>query len=237
MAGRLDEAYRLGTELLQAGGDRRPGAEDLNFRLAHLDALRGEVGAAREHVSLCGGRRATTCSTKQSTRPLRRQSLLAEGRSRHALETARRRDRRGDERRLSASRTRRSGSRSPLPSRRRSTPATSSKPIDSSRGWHAPSRRGPPVPPGAGHSRQGTGRWPRGEDTTVEENLIAAESMFRELGYPYWVARAQLDRAEWLPAGGGSTSQQSSHTKLPPPSSRSGRRRCLLAHELSSSPR
>jgi len=38
----------------------------------------------------------------------------------------------------------------------------------------------------------------RGEDTDVEENLIAAESLFRELGYAYWVARAQLDRAEWL---------------------------------------
>ena len=38
----------------------------------------------------------------------------------------------------------------------------------------------------------------RDDDETVEENLIAAEAMFRELGYPYWKARAQLDRAEWL---------------------------------------
>jgi hypothetical protein len=27
---------------------------------------------------------------------------------------------------------------------------------------------------------------------------IAAETAFRSLGYPIWVARAQLDRAEWL---------------------------------------
>ena len=38
----------------------------------------------------------------------------------------------------------------------------------------------------------------RGEDEDVEENLVAAEAAFRELGYPYWTARAQLDRAEWL---------------------------------------
>jgi hypothetical protein len=32
----------------------------------------------------------------------------------------------------------------------------------------------------------------------VEENLVEAEAGFRELGYPYWTARAQLERAEWL---------------------------------------
>ena len=31
---------------------------------------------------------------------------------------------------------------------------------------------------------------------------MGAEAVFRELGYPYWAARAQLDRAEWL-AGQG----------------------------------
>ena len=41
-----------------------------------------------------------------------------------------------------------------------------------------------------------------GDDAGVEENLIAAESTLRDLGYPYWTARAQLDRAEWI-AGKG----------------------------------
>ena len=36
----------------------------------------------------------------------------------------------------------------------------------------------------------------------MEENLVAVEMTFRDLGYPYWTARAQLDRAEWL-AGQG----------------------------------
>src|SRR5208283_3282009 len=38
----------------------------------------------------------------------------------------------------------------------------------------------------------------RGEDDVVDENLANAEATFRDLGYPYWTARAQLDRAEWL---------------------------------------
>lgn len=32
----------------------------------------------------------------------------------------------------------------------------------------------------------------------MEADLAGAEALFRELGYPYWTARAQLDRAEWL---------------------------------------
>jgi hypothetical protein len=38
----------------------------------------------------------------------------------------------------------------------------------------------------------------RGEHEAVEENLVAAEDALRELGYPYWTARVQLDRAEWF---------------------------------------
>ena len=42
----------------------------------------------------------------------------------------------------------------------------------------------------------------RGEDDGVEKDLMAAEAMLRDLGYPYWTARSQLDRAGWL-AGRG----------------------------------
>jgi hypothetical protein len=38
----------------------------------------------------------------------------------------------------------------------------------------------------------------RGENKDVEESLVAAEAALRGLGYPYWAARVQLDRAEWL---------------------------------------
>ena len=38
----------------------------------------------------------------------------------------------------------------------------------------------------------------RGNDAGVEDDLIATETAFSSLGYPIWLARAQLDRAEWL---------------------------------------
>jgi len=38
----------------------------------------------------------------------------------------------------------------------------------------------------------------RGEEQGVEADLVTAEAAFLELGYPYWTARAGLDRAEWL---------------------------------------
>ena len=38
----------------------------------------------------------------------------------------------------------------------------------------------------------------KGDDADMEESLAAAETALRDLGYPYWTARAQLDRAEWF---------------------------------------
>jgi class 3 adenylate cyclase/tetratricopeptide (TPR) repeat protein len=38
----------------------------------------------------------------------------------------------------------------------------------------------------------------RSEHGEVEQCLSAAEATLRDLGYPYWTARVQLDRAEWL---------------------------------------
>jgi len=37
-----------------------------------------------------------------------------------------------------------------------------------------------------------------GEHESVERDLIATQASFRDLGYTYWTARAQLDLAEWL---------------------------------------
>ena len=60
MAGRFDEVDRLGAEVLQAGGNERPGADEINYPLACLEALRGKVDiAARAPVGLrqLGGQR------------------------------------------------------------------------------------------------------------------------------------------------------------------------------------
>ncbi|HLN05014.1 MAG TPA: adenylate/guanylate cyclase domain-containing protein, partial [Acidimicrobiales bacterium] len=51
MAGHFEEVHQLGTELLQAGGPDRPGAHEIDYPLACLEALRGNIGAARDHFS------------------------------------------------------------------------------------------------------------------------------------------------------------------------------------------
>jgi class 3 adenylate cyclase/tetratricopeptide (TPR) repeat protein len=38
----------------------------------------------------------------------------------------------------------------------------------------------------------------RGDDSAVEDGLAGAEQGFRDLGYPYWTARCQLELAEWF---------------------------------------
>ena len=42
----------------------------------------------------------------------------------------------------------------------------------------------------------------QGEDDAVEEGLVLVETTFSDLDYPIWLARTQLERAEWL-AGKG----------------------------------
>ena len=51
--GRFDEAYRLGADLLQEVEDNAPIAALLHEGLAHVDALKGRVDAARTHLSGC----------------------------------------------------------------------------------------------------------------------------------------------------------------------------------------
>ena len=38
----------------------------------------------------------------------------------------------------------------------------------------------------------------RGEHSTVRTDLARAAQTFRDLGYPYWIARTQADLAGWL---------------------------------------
>ena len=49
MAGRLDEAYRIGTEV-HRGGAQSPGWNQVALRLAWIEAIRGNSVAAREHL-------------------------------------------------------------------------------------------------------------------------------------------------------------------------------------------
>jgi len=197
MAGRLDEAFRLGTELFEAGGDERPGAEEINLSLAHLEALRGNVDAAREHVSRCGAEsddvqyRAMYASAEAAV-------LLAEGDSCHALEAARRAI---DEAVSGDLGVTHEAVRSVFPIAIEAAIEVGDLEEADRLACLLATRPAGQVPP---FLRAQVTRAKalvadaRGEDELVEENLVEVEATLRDLGYTYWAARAQLDRAEWL---------------------------------------
>jgi len=199
MAGRLDEAFQLGTEFFQGAGDERPGADLMNNRLAHLEALRGNTDSCREHLRGCAvwaqsdnvEYRAMFASSQAAT-------SLAEGDPRQALETARRV--------IDAAGT--AGFAVANEVVRLAFPIAVEAAIDlgdldeadrlTSALMVRPPGEVPPFLRAQVARAKALVASARGDDETVEENLVTAESMLRDLGYPYWTARAQLDRAEWL---------------------------------------
>jgi hypothetical protein len=60
----------------------------------------------------------------------------------------------------------------------------------------------PPFLQAQGKRAQALAAGALGEVETVEDNFASAEATFCELGYPYWAARIQLDRADWLAHAG-----------------------------------
>ncbi len=199
MAGRFEEVHQLETELLQAGGDERPGADEIHFRVACLEALRGAAVAAREHLAIC---RTWAESDDVQFRTMYAAAeaaiSLADGDSHGALASAR----------VSVDEAMRGGLGVAHESVRLAFPIALEAAIDP--GYLGEADRivelltaRPPgeVPPflRAQVSRaKALLAGARGENEDVEENLVAAETTCRQLGYPYWTARAQLDRAEWL---------------------------------------
>ncbi|MFZ0173842.1 MAG: adenylate/guanylate cyclase domain-containing protein [Acidimicrobiales bacterium] len=199
MAGRLDEAFRLGTELLQGGGDERAGAEETNFRLACLQLVRGRTEEAREHLAVC---RAWAGSDDVQHRAMHGAAeaaiCLAAGDGRAALESAD-----GALSRLQAD-----GWPVAHEAVRFAFPIAVEAAIDLGDLDEAdrlikmlstrPRGEVPPFLRAQITRSKALVTSARGENETVEEHLTAVEEAFAELGYPYWTARAQLDRAEWL---------------------------------------
>ena len=197
MAGRLDEARRLGTELVNAAGGERPGAESIHCALVHIEALCGKVDAAREHVSACGAE-SDDVQYRAMYAAAEAEASLAERRSRHALETAR----------GAIEGAIHGGFGIAHEAVRLAFPIALEAAIDAGDLEQAvrlvetlatqPRGEVPPFLRAQVTRANALLADLRDEDTAVEGNLIAAESSFLELGYSYWVARAQLDRAEWL---------------------------------------
>jgi hypothetical protein len=199
MVGRLDEAYQLGVELLQSGGNERPGAGPINFSLACLDAVRGNVVVAREHAALCRAWEASDDVQQRAMFAVCEASVaLAEGSHQKALEFARR----------ATEEAIKGGLGVASEAFRTAFPIVVETAIELGELGEADrlvamlaSRPRGEVPPFLRASvarAEGLLARARGQDAGVEDELVAAETMFRELGYPYWAARAQLDRAEWL---------------------------------------
>jgi class 3 adenylate cyclase/tetratricopeptide (TPR) repeat protein len=197
ITGRFDEVFQLATELFEAGGNERPGAEGINFKLASLQALRGNAEAAREHVLKCGTE-SDEVQYRASYAAADAAASLAEGRSRHAFEAARRAI---DEA---------IGGALGLPHEavRLAFPVALEAAIDIGDLEEAarladtlatrPRGEVPPFLRAQVIRAKALIAGARGEDQDVEESLAIAEATFRDLGYPYWTARAELDRAEWL---------------------------------------
>ena len=199
MAGRLAEAIQLGNELFQAGGEQRPGAEQIHYTLACLEALRGNADAARAHIEGCRAWAATDdVQSKASYAGGHAAVLLAENRGREAIEAARRAIDEAFDGRLSVAHE---AVRLAFPiALEASIELGDLEEADRLATLLATRPRGE-VPPflraQVKHARALVAR-ARGEDEAVEDNLVGAEVLFRDLGYPCWTARAQLDRADWL---------------------------------------
>jgi len=199
MAGRFEEAHQLGTELLQAGGADRPGAMEIKFALACLEALRGDVDAARGFLA---GFHAWTESDDVQDRSdyaCAEAAVSFAGRdSSNALEAARRAIREATEGGLAVSHE----------SVRIAFPVALDAALELGElgevermaGLLAARPRGevPPFLRAQVTRAKALIASARGEDEVVEEHLAFAEATFRDLGYPYWTARVQLDKADWL---------------------------------------
>jgi len=199
MAGHFEEVHQLGTELLQAGGPDRPGAHEIDYPLACLEALRGNIGAARDHFSRCHAWEViddVQCRAKYAAGEAA--ILLAEGNNPHALAAARRAIDEAMNGRLGVAHE----------TMRLAFPCAVEAAIATGHLGEAdllvellsarPRGEVPPFLRAQVTRAKALVAAARGKNEDVEENLVATEMTFRELGYPYWTARAQLDSAEWL---------------------------------------
>jgi class 3 adenylate cyclase/tetratricopeptide (TPR) repeat protein len=199
LVGRLDRAFQIGTELLQGGGDDRPGAAAIHYPLACLEAMRGNLDAARDHAAVCSVWSAGDDIQNRSVyAALLGVVALAAGDSLQALQSARTAIEEAVHGGMGfANETVRTAfpvaleaavSLGELDEADRLVNMLATRP----RGEVPPFLRAQVVRSGALIAAA------KGDNTAVEKDLTATESMFRELAYPYWTARAQLDRAAWL---------------------------------------
>ena len=195
MAARLDEAFQLWTELVQGGGDLHAA----RWPLVYLEALRGNLDEAREHlVANSGWGESDDLQQKSDFAAVEAAVSLVGGDHHRALEAARR----------AIDEAMRGGIGIAHEAVRIAFPVAIDAALDLRDLEEAdrlvellaarPRGEVPPFLRAQVMRGKALVAGIRGEDGGVETTLVAAEAAFRELGYPYWTARTQLDRAEWL---------------------------------------
>ena len=199
LTGRFDEAYRLGSDLLLARGPERLGGEQLNSRLAWIESIRGNAAKASEHLEQL---RSLADSDNVQSRVVYLATegfvALAQGDPRLALGSARRAI---DEVIRGGQEFAHEGVRIAFPDALDAAAALSDAEALTNLVELVATRSPGEVPPflrAQGARGRALLAAVEGRDEEVEADLVGAEASFRELGYPYWTARAQLDRAEWL---------------------------------------
>jgi class 3 adenylate cyclase len=202
MAGRLDEAYRIGTEVDRAGA-QSPGWNQVALRLAWIEAIRGNSVAAREHIEPSSvSADSDSVQTRVTYLAAEGFVALAEGDTRRALEAT---NRAIDENLAGGQEFAHEAVRIAYPDALEAAMTLRDLAAVAKLIEHVATRPRGEVPPflrAQGLRAEALLAAAEGRDEEVGGRLLGAEGVFRELGYPYWAARAQLDRAEWL-AGQG----------------------------------
>jgi class 3 adenylate cyclase/tetratricopeptide (TPR) repeat protein len=196
LTGQWEEAERLCRELL--GGPSRPGEQFLHYRLAELAALRGQVDTAEQELAQLGEwadsedvQSRNICAAAAVT------VMLAAGKPDRALEIAE-----------AATREVATAMSVPDDTFRQLWPDAMEAALTVGRLDQAgellalvANRPVGHVPP---YLQAQLGRYrarlaaAHGQEGQVEPGFTTAGQTLRELGYPYWLARVQLDHAAWL---------------------------------------
>ena len=200
MAGRFEEAYQIGTDLLGSGEVVSAWKWGIFFRLATLDALRGNVEAARLDLSNIDKWTASDDPQDRATFAAAQSEVaMGEGDFRLALEASLRAF---DECFAGGLEVAHEAIRAAFPNAIDAALALGD--LDEAERLVEMIATRPPgeIPPflrGQISRAQALLENARGSrDDSFEQRLLAAQEEFRVCGYPYSVARAQLDRAELL---------------------------------------
>ena len=198
MGGRFEEARRLGTEVLQSVAEATPSGLSIHSRLTTLEALRGDTAGAREHLTKCETLATSDAVQARAVHAVAESALaLAEGRFRDALDAATR----ALDESLSGLEVAHEAVRMAFPYALDAAfglddPDEAERVVDLLAG--RPSGEVPPFLRAQIRHARGLISSARSLDGAWEEDFLAAEQTCRDLNYPYWTARIQLDRAESL---------------------------------------